>query len=371
MMNIVHASIKVRDLVKGYQDDVQTGHISGYNGKLDIRPAYQREFIYKDKQRDAVIETINKGFPLNVIYWAKKEDGTFEVLDGQQRTISICQYCNDEFSLDYRYFHNLTEDEKNVILDYELDVYQCEGSDKEKLDWFKIINIAGEKLTDQELRNAVYAGTWLSDAKKRFSARNCAAERLAKDYMAGSCIRQDYLETCLAWIASKEGTSIEDYMAQHQHDDNAGALWSYFSSVIQWMKTVFPNYRKEMKGVAWGLLYNEFGTKYPNVEQTETEVKRLMMDEDVTSKKGIYEYILSGREKVLSIRTFTDNQKREAYERQNHRCPYCEAEGVNKQWSIEEMQADHIKPWSEGGRTIADNCQMLCSRCNATKGRKY
>lgn len=166
MMNIVHASIKVRDLVKGYQDDVQTGHISGYNGKLDIRPAYQREFIYKDKQRDAVIETINKGFPLNVIYWAKKEDGTFEILDGQQRTISICQYCNDEFSLDYRYFHNLTEDEKNVILDYELDVYQCEGSDKEKLDWFKIINIAGEKLTDQELRNAVYAGTWLSDAKK-------------------------------------------------------------------------------------------------------------------------------------------------------------------------------------------------------------
>jgi len=368
MMNIEHTKVKVRDLVEGYKDDTQTGQVSGLNGKLDIRPAYQREFIYKYKQRDAVLDTIQKGFPLNVMYWAKTGDDTFEVLDGQQRTISICQYCNDEFSLDYRYFHNLTDDEKNLILDYELDVYQCEGTDSEKLAWFKTINIAGEKLTDQELRNAVYAGTWLSDAKKRFSARNCAAERLAKDYMSGSCIRQDYLETVLAWIASKEGTTIEDYMAQHQHDNNAGALWSYFSSIIEWVKSVFPTYRKEMKGVEWGLLFNEFGTNYPNTDETEAEVKRLMMDEDVTAKKGIYEYILSGREKVLSIRAFTPNQKREAYERQNHRCPYCEAEGVDREWEIDEMEADHITPWHEGGRTIPENCKMLCKPHNRQKG---
>jgi hypothetical protein len=368
MMHIDHTSIKVRDLVEGYKDDTQTGQVSGLNGKLDIRPAYQREFIYKDKQRDAVIQTIQKGFPLNVIYWAKTGDDTFEVLDGQQRTISICQYCNNEFSIDYRAFHNLTKEEQDQILDYELDVYQCEGTDKEKLDWFKIINIAGEKLTDQELRNAVYAGTWLSDAKKRFSARNCAAERLAKDYMAGSCIRQDYLETVLSWIASKEGTTIEGYMSVHQHDNNAGALWSYFSSIIEWVKSVFPTYRKEMKGVEWGLLFNEFGTNYPNTDETEAEVKRLMMDEDVTAKKGIYEYILSGREKVLSIRAFTPNQKREAYERQNHRCPYCEAEGVDREWEIDEMEADHITPWHEGGRTIPENCKMLCKPHNRQKG---
>ena len=368
MMRIEHTAIKVRDLIKGYKDDAETGRVSDYDGKLDIRPAYQREFIYKDKQRDAVLNTIQKGFPLNVIYWAKKDDGTFEVLDGQQRTISVCQYCHDEFSLDYRYFHNLTEDEKNVILDYELDVYQCEGSDSEKLEWFKTINIAGEKLTNQELRNAVYAGTWLSDAKKRFSARNCAAERLAKDYMAGSCIRQDYLETVLAWMSSKENTTIEGYMAVHQHDDNAGALWSYFSSVVEWVKAVFPHYRKEMKGVEWGLLFNEFGTSYPNVAKMEAKVKRLMMDEDVTAKKGIYEYVLSGREKALSIRAFTLNQKREAYERQNHRCPYCEAEGVNKEWDIDEMEADYITPWHEGGKTVPENCKMLCKAHNRRKG---
>ena len=368
-MKIEHKKIKVKDLVNEYKDDAQTGRVSGYGGKLDIRPAYQREFIYKDKQRDAVIETIKKGFPLNVMYWAKNGDN-FEVLDGQQRTISICQYCNDEFSLDYRYFHNLTDGEKEEILGYELDVYQCEGTDKEKLDWFRTINIAGEKLTNQELRNAVYAGTWLSDAKKRFSARGCVAEKLAKDYMAGSCIRQDYLEKVISWISAKEDREIEDYMAMHQNDDNAGPLWSYFTSVIEWVKSVYPKYRKEMKGVEWGLLYNSYGTNYPNTDITEKEIVRLMMDEDVTAKKGIYEYILSGSEKVLSIRTFSPNQKREAYERQSHKCPMCTAEGVDKEWSIEEMEADHITPWHDGGRTVSENCQMLCKAHNRLKGGK-
>lgn len=367
-MEIKHAKIKIRDLVKSYNDDIKTGRVTGYDGKLDIRPAYQREFVYKDKQRNAVIETIQKGFPLNVIYWAKTGNDTFEVLDGQQRTISICQYCSDEFSLDFRYFHNLTQDEKDKILDYELDVYQCEGIDKEKLDWFRIINIASVQLTDQELRNAVYAGTWLSDAKKRFSARNCAAEIIAKDYLSGSAIRQDYLEPALSWIASKENITIEDYMAQHQLDNNAGALWQYFSSIIEWVKSVFPDYMKEMKGVHWGILYNEFGTQFPNLNATKQKVKTLMMDEDVTAKKGIFEYILSGREKVLSIRGFTPNMKREAYERQNHKCPYCNNEGVDKEWKIEEMEADHQIPWHAGGKTISDNCVMLCKVHNRVKG---
>ena len=203
-MNIIHVKIKVRDLIRDYTDDISTGRVSGYGGKLDIRPAYQREFVYKDKQRDAVVQTVQKGFPLNVIYWAKTGEDTFEVLDGQQRTISICQYCNNDFSIEHRNFGNLTKEEQEEILDYALDVYQCEGNDKEKLDWFRIVNIAGVKLTDQELRNAVYTGTWLSDAKKKFSARNCAAERLAKGYMSGSSIRQDYLETTLSWIVSRK-----------------------------------------------------------------------------------------------------------------------------------------------------------------------
>ena len=372
-MKIEHKSIKIRELIENYFDDTDTGRVSGYGGKLDIRPAYQREFVYNDKQRDEVIKTIQNKYPLNVIYWAKTGEDTYEVLDGQQRTISICQYCMGDFSIDSRTFHNLTQGERDEILDYELDVYQCEGTDKEKLDWFEVINIAGAVLTKQELRNAVYTGPWLSDAKKKFSAHNCIAYKLAKDYLSGDVKRQDYLETALKWISNRDGLEkIEDYMSKHQHDPNAGELWAYFSSVIEWVKQVFPEYRKIMKGLEWGYLYNEFGNKYPDTEETEKEIQRLMMDRDVTKKSGIYEYILSDkkREKCLSIRAFDDIDKNEAYERQEHKCPHCQNEGNDKEWDISEMEADHITPWHEGGKTIAENCQMLCKEHNRRKGGK-
>ena len=201
-MKIELHEITVREVAEKYVDNAEEG-VVGYHGKLNIRPKYQREFVYDEKKRNAVMDTIRKDFPLNVMYWVKNEDGTFEVLDGQQRTISFCQYVNSDFSIDNRAFHNLTNTEKEQILNYKLMVYFCEGNDKEKLDWFKIINIAGEKLTDQELRNAVYTGTWLTHAKSIFSKSNCAAYLLSKEYVNGSPIRQEILETALSWIATR------------------------------------------------------------------------------------------------------------------------------------------------------------------------
>ena len=183
-MNIELKEITVGELTNGYEDNEENGVI-GYNGKLDIRPPYQREFIYKDKQRDAVINTITKKFPLNVMYWAVREDRSYEVIDGQQRTISVCQYINGDFAYMFKYFHNLQKDEKEKILNYKLMVYICSGTDSEKLEWFKTINIAGEKLTDQELRNAVYSGSWVTDAKRYFSKNSCAAYGIGSDYLKG------------------------------------------------------------------------------------------------------------------------------------------------------------------------------------------
>ena len=223
-MKIELHEIPVREVVNGYVDSAENG-VVGYGGQLNIRPAFQREFIYKDKQRDEVIRTITKQFPLNVMYWVKSDDGGFELLDGQQRTISVCQYVNGDFSIDHLAFHNLTDTERSQILDYKLMIYICEGTDKEKLDWFKIINIAGEQLTAQELRNAVYTGEWLTEAKKYFSKNQCPAYQIAGDYLSGSAIRQNYLETALKWIAARDNIEIEDYMSQHQHDTNCNELW--------------------------------------------------------------------------------------------------------------------------------------------------
>ena len=162
-MKIELKEVTIKELSKDFLDNQEEG-VVGYGGKLDIRPPYQREFIYSDKQRNLVINTVFKNFPLNVFYWAVKKDGTYEVIDGQQRTISICQYINGDFAYEDRYFHNLQDDEQEKILNYKVMVYFCSGTDSEKLDWFKTINIAGEQLTDQELRNAVYSRSWVSQA---------------------------------------------------------------------------------------------------------------------------------------------------------------------------------------------------------------
>lgn len=358
-MDIKLKEITVRQLTKGYEDKAEAG-VVGYGGKLDIRPPFQREFVYKDKQRDAVINTVTKDFPLNVMYWAVRDDGGYEIIDGQQRTISLCQYVSGEFSINGLAFHNLKKDKQEQILNYRLMIYFCSGTDSEKLEWFRTINIAGERLSDQELRNAVYSGSWVSDAKRYFSKNS--RPKIGDDYLSGVANRQEYLETAIDWIS---GGNIEEYMSKHQHDKDAKALWTYFQAVINWVETTFTNYRKEMKGVPFGFLYNEFKENKLDSKKLEKEIAKLMEDEDVTNKKGIYSYVLTRKEKFLNIRTFNDRQKREAYERQKGVCPVCK-----KKYKIEEMEADHITPWHKGGKTSANNCQMLCEEDNRRKSGK-
>lgn len=375
-MNITPITISIEELTENYQDDGDGG-VVGYNHRLCIRPPYQREFVYKDKQRDAVIDTVMKSRPLNVMYWSKTGDDTYEVLDGQQRTISVAQYVNGDFPVKVngndKFFHNLTDTEQRQILDYGLTIYVCDGTEEEKLEWFKVINIAGEVLTAQELLNATYTGPWLADAKMYFSRRNCVAGQMADGYIKGNPIRQDYLEKALSWIADRDGlASGQLYMAMHQHDTDANDLWLYFQTVINWAQRLFPKRKGITDRQDWGILYNKYGQKPYNSNTLGEDVKRLLMDDDVTKKAGIIPYVLSERtrhdEKHLSIRAFTEAQKMRAYERQGHKCPACQEQGIETEYAFEDMQGDHIVPWCRGGRTVDDNLQMLCRKCNNDKG---
>ena len=379
-MDIKLHEILVRDVFDGYENDEETGQVVAYGGKLNVRPAYQREFVYDDKKKVAVMNSILHEFPLNVMYWSENEDGTYEMLDGQQRTISICDWLDNGYSVfanpaspETPYYAHTSQEITEKVKNYKLMIYICKGTNTEKLDWFKIINIAGEKLTDQELRNAIYTGEWLSDAKKYFSKNQCLAYKIGKEYMSGSTIRQDYLETVLSWVSQKENKTIEEYMAEHQHDTHATPLREYYENVIGWVERTFKEYRaKLMKGLDWGILYNEYGKNIYDPNKLESEIKRLLQDDDITKQKGIYEYLLSGKtkEKALSIRTFTDNEKLTMYERQKGICPMCKAKGKKKKWKIEEMHADHKVPWSKGGHTTLDNGQMLCREHNLEKSNK-
>ena len=229
-------------------------------------------------------------------------------------------------------------------------------------------NIAGATLTPQELLNATYVGEWLADAKVFFSKRNCVAAKMSEGYLKGNPIRQDYLEKAINWIADFNGLkSGQEYMAIHQHDKDADEIWLYFQQVINWAKTLFPNkYKGITDAQEWGYLYNRYSTNKYNSNTLDAEIKKLMLDDDVTKNSGIIPYLLSERlpydEKELSLRTFTQAQKLRAYEKQEHKCPIC-----GKEFKFEEMEGDHVVPWSKGGRTVDENLQMLCSKYNKEK----
>lgn len=377
-MKIEMRPVTIRELIDQYVEDEDTGEVRAYGGKLDVRPKYQREFVYDTKDSEAVIHTVLNGFPLNTMYWVEREDGSYEVLDGQQRTISICRFAtNTAYSVrlpdpsgkgyNSVNYPNLFDNQREDFLNYPLQVYFCSGTEKEKMDWFQTINIAGKALKKQEIRNAVYASPWLTDAKSAFSRRNCAAHKQYGKYLSGECLRQDYLETILEWAASRDNITSEDivgtYMQQHRNDDNADPLWDYCERIFGWVRKTFGNTtRKEMKGLPWGIMYNEHHEDKLDPKDVQNEVDRLMADGEVQSKKGIYEYVLDGKEKHLSLRTFDDADKRTAYEKQQGICPLC-----HNHFEYEEMAGDHIKPWSKGGKTIPENCQMLCIPCNTGK----
>ncbi|WP_270983058.1 HNH endonuclease family protein [Campylobacter helveticus] len=391
-MQIDKTEIKIKELIAGYTRDEESSQIVAYAdssgvARLNIRPKYQREFVYKEAQRNAVIDTILKGFPLNIMYWVKNVDFgaecEYEVLDGQQRTISICEYVKGSFSIQWndksQYFHTLSKDLQEKFLDYKLDVYVCQGSESEKLEWFKTINIAGETLTNQELRNAVYASVWLSDAKRRFSKEKGVAVQRGAKYLNGSALRQEFLESAIAWIVnSKKDEKICEYMAKNAKDSkNADELWEYFAKVIDWVEMKFEKYRKEMKGLEWGLFYNTYKDKPLDAKELESKIIELMQDDEVGSKKGVYPYLLSGDEKHLSLRAFSDSVKRAVYERQGGVCANSDGhiKGVkcpheNERLELEQMEADHILAWSKGGKTEKENCQMLCVECNRAKSDK-
>ena len=206
MMTIKKTEITVGKIVEGYINNDEQG-VRGFGGQLDIRPPYQREFIYNDKEQRAVINTVLHGYPLNVMYWVKRSEDAecpYEIMDGQQRTLSLCEYVAGKFSFDFKFFANQPKDIQQKILDYKLDIYICEGTPSEKLDWFQTINLAGKPLNDQEINNAIYAGPFVTDAKRHFSKSNCGAYRLGKDLVNGTPIRQDYLKKALEWMAEHE-----------------------------------------------------------------------------------------------------------------------------------------------------------------------
>lgn len=381
--------ITIADLIKNYNDGGEDNKVTAYAGKLNIRPAFQRAFVYSPQERNKVMQSVYNGLPLNSMYWAKNDDGSFEVIDGQQRIISICQYLTNNdgegnpIAINFngrnnQCFENLSSDKQKEILSYPLNVYICQGTYDEKLDWFHTINIAGKTMMEQELRNADYVGRWLNCAKEYFSKKqnNPAINEAFYDNDSHNTLlsengetanRQALLEKVLTWISLsdvKTYPTLVSYMAQHCQDNNADELISYYKNVIQWVKQTFKTYRKDMKGKDWGVLYNKYAQNTYNSTQIEQTLQYLydIFDEDPDGlqKSGFYEYALSGNPTLIWHRIFSEKQQKQVYKNQGCACALC-----HKKFDFNLLEAHHKVAFADGGETTISNCLMICHDCHA------
>lgn len=381
----------VREIVGGFvYNELEGKGLFGLSGKLTIQPEYQRNYIYADGKRDvAVITSLLKGYPLGLIYFNKIHDDNLEVLDGQQRITSFGRFVTDKFAIKdeiglEQYFSGLAKDKQEKILNSEILVYECQGSESEIKEWFRTINIAGIPLNEQELLNAVYSGPFVTLGKEEFSNSQNANVQKWSAYVSGSVNRQDYWERALEWVAKGKG-NIGAYMSSHRFDKDIKEVKTYFNSVIEWVSTVFEDVESEMRGLEWGRLYELYHDRPFDSKKLSHRVAELYSDPYVESKKGIFEYLLGGEQssdlRLLSVRVFDENTKRTAYKRQTKdaeasglsNCPVCATghEGLKtKHWAYGDMDADHVTAWSKGGSTSPENCQMLCKSHNRAKGNK-
>lgn len=379
--------LTVVDICDGFvYSELEGKGLFGWGGRLVIQPEYQRNYIYADGKRDvAVVDSLLKGYPIGLIYFVKTEDGRYEVLDGQQRITSFGRFVRGKFPvLDAdgmpHYFDGLNEDERNRILTSRLTVYVCEGTETEIKEWFRTINIAGVPLVEQELLNAIYSGPFVTAAKEVFSNSGNATMQKWKCYVAGDERRQKILETALAWVSKG---AIEDYMGKHRHDADCDELKAYFNSVIDWIDGVFRGVKDEMCGLEWGRLYEKYHAQAYDPAKVWERVEALYVDEFVTDRKGIFEFVLGGEKetKLLNVRVFSEKEKKQVYAKQTadaerkgvSNCPLCAVgheANAKRIWKLGEMDADHVAAWSKGGATDIANCQMLCKTHNRAKGNR-
>lgn len=385
----LRTDITVGELCKGFAYDKNEGKgLFGWNGKLVIQPEYQRNYIYGDGKKDvAVIESLLDGYPLGLIYFVKVDDDKYEVLDGQQRITSFGRFVNNTWTFavkdkngDERYFESLSDNEQNKILNTELTIYICEGEPEEIQTWFEKINIVGVPLNKQELLNASYHGPFVTAARKVFSNSQNANMNKWQTYIKGDPKRQEILAVALDWVSNG---NVKDYMAKHRANGDISELVNHFDSVIDWIGSVFDYTDKEVRGLDWGRLYDEYHHNSYNKDEVTKRVEELMADEQVTDKRGVFEYILSKETKpeLLNIRVFDDSTKRSVYQIQKKyaeehgtsNCPLCAVGGnanAKKIWAYKDMDADHVAAWSKGGSTAIENCEMLCKTHNRAKGNR-
>lgn len=399
-MQTKNESFSIAELCEGYVNNAmgEEGGVTSMNGKLNIRPRYQRLYIRENDNvwRENLINSIICGFPINRLYFGAFAEGSelrYEVLDGQQRLMTICEFLKGNFPVMVNnepiYGNNLPEDIARIIRKYEVDVTICTGDEDARIKWFKRINQPNSILTEQELRNATYRGEWLDYLKKFFCATSANSRKQVTDkedkYYAGRYSRNravercDILETALDWISYYElpdmrdgdkGERIERYMHIHQNDEPNDNVINHYKKVIDWINDTFLNFSEKvdinkiqsLAGVEWGRLY----TLYGNVARTDEETRyisdrvreMLVVQTSFGKPAGLYEWVVRGEREgdrgMITPRDFSEENKKKQYALQGGICPIS-----GEKLALCDMEAHHIIPWRNCGTNDIENLALL------------
>lgn len=373
---------KIKDLIEDFKDSKNSSP-TAFGGKLEVRPHYQRLFVYKPKMQAEVINSIRNGTPLGPMIYHEHGDGTYSLFDGQQRSLSILYFCHDKFPIflkdEYgnkkRYiFSDLKEERTDIyykILNYELDIRTVSGKEGDIVHMFNVINRQGEQLSSQEKRNIFYSsGGWLPDAQHAFCTEGCDGYDISKNFISCRINRQDLLEIALTWISHYQNMKIEDYMDLHHRDADADELWFFFENVCDWVNKHFSKWFGKLPNGAlslnhrWGDLYKIAMTNgmWKEGKALDDEINNYLTNTKVGEFKesGLIPYLITGEIKHLKAKPFSSDIKKRVYHRQNGICPCC-----SQHHEYANMDGHHIEAQLLGGATTEENCLMVCKTCHS------
>jgi hypothetical protein len=333
----------------------------------------QRKFIYTNKDATYLLDSISRSIPLPAIYLWDNKNGTFDVIDGKQRITVFRIYSNPKHLKDKIINFFVDSLDVNLFNNYNIPTLICEGNEEEKVETYKRINTTAKPLTEFEILNALYQGTFIDELGDfGISLSDEESTIFGRDIRGNNCIK-------ILELFTNKSSSIEEYVKFNKNNSFVNGLKKELEMLVENVISIFGDYNEDMY-----ILTKITKENYKKLKIWRANKKRIINlfkehsnNGDLkisTSKESFYKemlecYKITGLD---SQRFFDNDLKKKLYNQLssgkiNGRkiCFSCK-----KEFSFSEFEIDHILPWSKGGQTILANAQILCKTCNVKKSSK-